>query len=45
MNNFCDGGDDLHGGTVPDLTNKFIMGVTQNQSERLQFENCNMNDW
>ena len=23
----CDGGDDLHGGTVPDLTNKFIMGV------------------
>ena len=22
----CDGGDDLHGGTVPDLTNKFIMG-------------------
>ena len=27
MNNFCDGGDDLHSGTVPDLTNKFIMGV------------------
>lgn len=23
----CDGGDDLHGGNVPDLTNKFIMGV------------------
>lgn len=24
----CDGGDDLHGGNVPDLRNKFIMGVT-----------------
>ena len=23
----CDGGDDLHGGNVPDLRNKFIMGV------------------
>lgn len=23
----CDGGSDLHGGTVPNLTNKFIMGT------------------
>ena len=23
----CDGGDDLHGGNVPDLRNRFIMGV------------------
>ena len=23
----CDGGDDLHGGTVPDLRNRFIMGA------------------
>ena len=23
----CDGGDDLHGGNVPDLRNKFIIGV------------------
>lgn len=24
----CDGGDDLHGGNVPNLSNRFIMGVT-----------------
>ena len=24
----CDGGSDLHGGNVPNLTNRFIMGVT-----------------
>ena len=24
----CDGGDDLHGGNVPDLSNRFIMGTT-----------------
>lgn len=23
----CDGGDDLHGGNVPDLRNRFIMGT------------------
>ena len=24
----CDGGDDLHGGNVPNLSNRFIMGTT-----------------
>lgn len=24
----CDGGSDLHGGNVPNLSNRFIMGVT-----------------
>lgn len=24
----CDGGDDLQGGTVPDLSDKFVLGTT-----------------
>lgn len=28
----CDGGDDLSGGTVPDLSNRFIMGATSSES-------------